>query len=339
MRLAFAFVLLFAAAPLSAQTIPASRFTLDRPKSVADVLTLVEKQTGIKVRTGPLDSNAIVDANNSTFWELLESMATKSGTRLTVNGANKTISFDKGPARTAASLDGAFRIAANAVTARADATTGETAYTLALDVQWEPRFPVFRIDSQPKIAAAKDDRGTSLRVNTAAVKSAASGYAHATELRVDGLTRKATRIAAIAGEFTVTAAPKMLVFEFDDLVKLPATKEIDGVKATLAKVLKRDAVWELQLTVGYPSDPPSFESFESWTNRNEIRLLAPNGRAAEGIENQDVVSTGRTIQAAYRYAFKTADLSDRTGWKVLYETPAPLVEFPVKFSLKDIPLP
>lgn len=131
----------------------------------------------------------------------------------------------------------------------------------------------------------------------------------------------------------------MLAFEFADLAKLPVTKEIDGVKATLAKVLKREEVWELQLNVEYAADPPSFESFESWTNRNAIRLIAPNGRAVTDPENQDVSSSGRTVKAAYRYSFKTADLTNRTGWKIVYETPAPLVEFLVSFQLKDIPLP
>ena len=233
--------LAFAASPSAAQPIPPTRLTGDLSKGVSEQFEWLAKGSNLKVQLGVLDPNLSIDGLKApTFWEALEAYAAKSGSRLSVNGANGTITFAKGKSRTAASLDGAFRIAANGVTARADAATGETAYTLGLDVQWEPRFPVFRIDAQPRIANAKDNLGNVLTVKSASVKSGVAGYSHAADVRVEGLTRAATKIASIAGEFTVTAAPKMLAFEFLDLAKLPVTKEIDGVKATLAKVLKRD---------------------------------------------------------------------------------------------------
>ena len=47
-------------------------------------------------------------------------------------------------------------------------------------------------------------------------------------------------------------------------------------------------------------------------------------------------------RATYRFLTaggKGPNLSDRKGWRLVYETPAPLVEFPVRFELKDIRLP
>lgn len=332
--------LIFSASSAVAQPVPPTIVSLNDSKKASELFAILEKQSGLKVQAGSLDPDAMVGPfSKKPFWDVLESLAAKTGTRLSVNGASQSITFAKGESKTAASLDGAFRIVSNGVTARADSTTGDSIYTLALDVQWEPRFPVFRIDAQPRVSKSKDNLGNALTVKMTSVKSGVIGYSHESDIRVEGLTRAATTIASIAGEFTVTAAPKMLAFEFADLAKLPVTMEIDGVKATLLKVIKRDEVWELQLTVEYAADPPSFESFESWTNRNAIRLIAPNGRAVTETENQDVSSSGRTVKAAYRYSFKSADLSNRAGWKVVYETPAPLVEFPVRFQLKDIPLP
>jgi hypothetical protein len=334
-------VVLSSVAPwAAAQAIPPTRLKLDGAKTAAEWLDRIEKQSGLKVRIGTVDpSAAFAPPANATFWEALESLATRSDSRLLVNGANRSIAFAKGPPRTAASLDGAFRVVAQGVTAKADAATGDSSYSLALDVQWEPRFPVFRIDAQPRVSRAVDDRGVNLTVKSASVKGAVTGYAHGAEVRIDGLSRSSKTIASLAGEFTVTASPKMLAFEFADLTKLPATVEIDGVKATLQPIKKRDEVWELSFVVEYPADPPTFESFESWTNRNALRLAAPNGRVVTDPENQDAGANGRTVRAAYRYAFKSADLANRTGWKAVYEAPAPLVEFPVKFQLKDIPLP
>jgi hypothetical protein len=323
-----------------AQSVPPVRLDLAGVKTAAELAARIEKQTGLKTPLGSVAPSAAVEFRAAaTYWEALETLAAATGARVVPNPGARSATFAKGPARTAASLDGAFRIAAQSITAKADAVSGDTFYSLVLDVHWEPRFPVFRIDAAPRIIRAADDRGTALTVKTAAVKSAVSGYAHAADIRIDGLTRSAKTIAAISGEFTVTASPKMLAFEFADLTKLPATVELDGVKATLQPVRKRAEVWELSLVLEYPADPPLFESFESWTNRNALRLVAPNGRAIADSENQDVTTSGRTVRAAYRYTFKVADLGDRAGWKVVYEAPAPLVEFPVKFQLKDIALP
>ncbi|MBL8864299.1 MAG: hypothetical protein JNK93_01925 [Planctomycetia bacterium] len=333
-------ILLIVSPWASAQPIPPTRLKLDGTKTAAALFDRIEKQTGLKIQAGTLNpASAFIPPAAATFWSSLESLADQTGTRLIVNGANRSISFAKGPAKTAASLDDAFRVAVQGVSAKLDGATGEVSYSLALDVHWEPRFPVFRIDAQPRVSRAVDDRGTALTVKTASVKGAVAGYSHVADVRIDGLARPAKSIAAFDGEFTVTASPKMLAFEFADLTKLPATVELDGVKATLQPVKKRDEVWELSLVIAYPADPPAFESFESWTNRNALRLLAPNGRVVAEPENQDAGAVGRTVRAAYRYAFKAADLSNREGWKVVYEAPAPLVEFPVKFRLKEIPLP
>lgn len=319
--------------------IPASLVTVEKATMASALILEIEKQTGLKVTAGAVDGTAAVEPfAKMPFWEVLESLAAKTNTRLTVNGASKAITFEAGRATTVTSLDGPFRISAKGVNAGIDAATGQTRYTLALDVHWEPRFPVFRIDAQPRVTA-KDDLGNALAVRETSVKTAVAGFGHTAEVRIEGLTRKATAIAQFAGEFTLTAAPTMLAFEFDDLTALPATKEKDGVKATLTKVVKRTEVWEVQVAFEYRTPPPNFESFESWTNRNTFQLVMPKKTATAEIANYDISSNDRHVAAAYRFSTKSVDLANRKGWAVRCETPAPLVEFPIRFALKDVKLP
>lgn len=338
-----ALVLLAAAGPpaLAADpaTIPASLVSIEKATTAAVVLAAVERQSGIKVSAGAVDGAATVGPfAKKPLWEVLEAVAAKTNTRLAVSGG-KPITFDAGRATTAASLDGPFRVAEKGVTAKIDAATGRTSYVLELDVHWEPRFPVFRIDAQPRVTGAADDLGNRLTVRETSVKSAVAGFSHVAEVRVEGLTRKATAIAQITGEFSVTASPAMLAFEFDDLTALPATKEKDGVKATLTKVVKREDVWELQVAYEYRTPPPHFESFESWTNRNTFQLVTPKKTAAAEVANYDIVTNDRHVAAAYRFNARAVDLTNRAGWAVRCETPAPLIEFPVKFTLRNVKLP
>lgn len=327
----------FAAEPLS--PIVAAAVTVEQPTTAGELLKLVEKQTGVQVDLGPLSAGKAVPlSGRKAFWDLLDGVAAATDTHLAIDTAGK-IAFAAGRSATAASLDGPFRVSNKGVVAKIDGTSGQAGYVVGLDVHWEPRFPVFRMDAQPRITSAKDDLGNTLAVRETSVKSAVAGYSHAAEIRVDGLTRKAASIAELAGEFTVTASPKMLAFAFDDLTALPVANTVDGVKATLTKLVKRDEVWELQLTIAYPASPPAFESFETWTNRNAFRLVPPQKVAAIEATNYDIASNDRTITAAYRFAHATADLANRKGWGVVCETPAPLVEFPVRFRLKDLKLP
>ncbi|WP_149113542.1 hypothetical protein [Limnoglobus roseus] len=318
----------------------ATTVTVEKPTTLSELLKRVENQSGLKVEVGTLDADAVVPAaGKKPFWELLESVAATTNTHLAINGASKSIAFAAGRSATAASLEGPFRISNKSITAKIDGVTGQSGYVVALDVHWEPRFPVFRMDAQPRITSAKDDLGNALRVRETSVKTAITGYSHTAEVRVEGLTRKAGAVAALAGEFTVTASPKMLAFAFDDLSTLPVTKQLDGVKATITKVLKREEVWEIQLTVEYPNPPPAFESFESWTNHNTFQLVPPNKRAGVVIVNSDITSNDRVITAAYRFSQKAVDLANRKGWSIVCESPAPLVEFSLPFRLKDLKLP
>ncbi len=341
MKHALILVLLGAGIPATAtEPIPPTYFASDSRKSITEVLDEIRQKTGFPIQLNSKDTQILIDPFPKTsFWGVLERIAEKTNSHLEPVGQNRALVFQIGRSRSASSLDGAFRFVPAAVTARTDLTTGRSDTTLSIHVGWEPRFPVFRIDAQPKITAATDDLGNKLSVTSASVKSAVTGYHHTADVRINGLTRNAKALAVFEGEFQVTASPKMLAMEWTDLTTVPASKTIDGVKATITKILKRDTVWEIAMTVDYPEDPPNFESFESWTNRNRIRIFAPDGKEVGQPENFELNTLGRVIRAAYRYSFNQVDWKNRSGWKVIYETPAPLREFPVRFQFKDIPLP
>ena len=101
---------------------------------------------------------------------------------------------------------------------------------------------------------------------------------HSSTVRLAGLTRDSRKIAVLAGEFTVTAAPKMLAFRFDDLTAKPpvAAPAQEKVTATLKRFEKDETVWEAEVEVSYPPGGPVFESFESWTGENQMRLNSPD---------------------------------------------------------------
>lgn len=340
--------------------IPAKTVKLDDPNgTLGRIVEAITKQTGIPV-TYPEGRKAEgCDAifNGTPFWDALEAVADRTGHRIALHEHGRKIALEpRGKCQEVSAVTGPFRVVARQVVARYNLELGQPTYDVQLDAHWEPRFPVFRADVQPHVTKAADDRGTPLTVP--AVKSrthpGAGGFAHTMTVRLAGLTRESRKIAVLAGDFGVTAAPEMLPFRFAD----PTAKDAAGqlpdaiaarLKGRVTATLKRFApdkdtdTWEAEVEATYPADQPQFESFESewWLAANQFRLTGAGRTHVPDSHETDVRDGGRRVVSVYR--FKADGLramkDPAKGWSLEYMVPAPLVEFRVPFVLKDIPLP
>ncbi len=342
----------FAAAALVAQPpppaagrVPARTVTLDRPNAtLGEFAATLKAQTGLAVEVAADDAATPcrLAPGAFPFWGAIERAAAATGRRVSVSDQGRRIGFAPGGRAEASAVDGPFRVVAKGVTARSDLEAGRTTYEVALDLHWEPRFPVFRVDAHPAVTRAADDTGANLTTPAGAAKSRVAGYSHPIPVRLDGLTRKATKITTLAGTVTVTASERMLPFTFDALHgPFPAAKTQAGVTATLKRWAFSDAagMWEAEVELKYPPGQPEFESFESWLTENRIRLVAPDRAKSFAPDEVDDLPGGRPGGV---YRFKPppgAGAPNAPGWALVYDTPAPLVEYPVRFELKDIPLP
>jgi len=329
----------------AAEPIPPTLVRLNRPTgTLGEVLKDVALQSGLSVDATAFDPAAAcaVTFEGIPLWNALESIAEKIQARIALGQNGRSVSLVKrnGPAAVS-SVDGAFRIVVKQVQSKLDFESGKSVVEVTLDIHWELRLPVFRIDAQPTITAASADAGTP-KANTSRAKTPPRGRMYTTVVRLEGIPRSATVIRELNGIVIVTATPRMLRFEFVDLSgSSPVTLAAqEGVTATLKPLQKLDRLWEIPIELKYPA-LPEFESFESWVTENRLQLISPTGKTLEGGE-PDVPELGRKVSAVYRVsgdAAKNGLLADRKGWSAVYFTPAPLVEFEVRFRLKDIPLP
>lgn len=280
--------------------------------------------------------------NDKPFWFALEMIASQTGNRIAIGDGGRKIALEpRGKAYEVSSVHGPFRIVAKQVVGRLQLESGTVSHDVLLDVHWEPRFPVFRLDSSPKIDAITDDRGVKLDAASGGSKSQPTGYLHSTSVRINGITRDSKRLADIRGNFTITASPNMLAFECADLTKGKSAVDLPkqgGVSAVLKSVEKDEDTWEYRLELDYPPNLPKFESFESWTHLNRLRLIDAGGKSFAP-DDSEVLTQGSKITATYRFKEKPGLMNPTKGWKLSYEAPAPPIEFAVPFELKDIPLP
>ena len=335
-------VLAIATQPATSQLPPVTVKFRKTNATLGEVATELTKVSGIPISVSPAESGHTCPADFAgiPFWNALEQTARETGMKIVVLERGTKLGMQPlGSCQEVSSVSGPFRIVAKQVIGRALLDLGVTVYEVYLEVHWEPRIAVYRIDSQPKITRIADDRGTALSAET----SNASGYPTDAlmdmKLRVNGLTRASKQIGVMAGEFRVTAAQKILAFKFENLNgKNPVSKTQDRVTATVKKISKLEKHWEVELDLQYPEGHPAFESFEEqkWLRDNRLQLVSPDGKPNES-ESEEVSVSGRRIAGTYRFSGNLNPLTK--GWSLVYHTPSPLLEVNVPFEMKGIPLP
>jgi hypothetical protein len=322
--------------------LPPTAITISKPDAtLGETAATLSRVSGIPISVPPAmaQEKCPIDITNAPFWEALEKVAKQTGTRIVLTDKGEKVSLEpRGKSQEVSTVSGPFRIVARQVIGRALLDLGTTFHEVYLEVHWEPRIAVFRIDSQPAITKAIDDRNRALTA-TATASTHPTDATTEMRIRVNGLTRESKQIGVLAGEFRVTAAEKMLSFRFGDLTgKLPASQTQNDVTAKLIEIAKPDKTWDVKLELQYPSDHPAFQSFEEqkWLRDNRVYLVSPGLKQTEP-ESEEVDVHGRRIVATYRFP---GNLNPREkGWSLVYKTPSPLVEFKVPFELKNIPIP
>ena len=98
---------------------------------------------------------------------------------------------------------------------------------------------------------------------------------------------------------------------------------------------------EVEVALDYPPDGPHFESYQSWLVNNEVFLEKIKG----GTRVRPPQGGMQTVKGAYprallRYYFENGKrrLGDPRDWKLVYRTPGRIVNLPVQFEFKDLPL-
>lgn len=330
--------------------LPPTRITLKQSDStLADVATALAKASGLAVTAEPdvAKVRCPIAFNGTPLWEALEKAARDADARIVVADGGRRIAFARRggskPTREikeVTATSGPFRITVRTVTGRLLLDSGAAVHEVQLLVHWEPRYPVFRIDSSPKILAAKFDRSSDLIPDVGAARHHPTGATTEMTVRLAGLPRRAAKIDVLAGEFRATAAKSMLTFKYDNLAAaLPIEQKTGGVSARMKPFTfdETTKTWDVELELAYPPGGPEFESFEEhkWLRDNRIQLVSPESKPLDP-ESEEVLARGKTVSATYR--FKGANPKAK-GWSLVYVVPGPLIEVTVPFKLENIPLP
>ena len=93
--------------------------------------------------------------------------------------------------------------------------------------------------------------------------------------------------------------------------------------------------WEIRVRVYYDETSGALESHRGWIFDNPAYLVSPAGEQLVHDGFETTLQNENEMGMAYLFDLENAP----EGWTFVYETPATLLNIPVEYELRDIPLP
>jgi hypothetical protein len=299
-----------------------------------------------------------LDLKNATFWQALDAIAKAADARVSLYERDGKIALVDGPHQEMPiSYSGLFRVSVKEIHLHYYLDSDVHTCDLKLEVAWEPRFQPLFMETRPDSLVVQDDKGRAIEIPEEGKGPVAIGRPTVQTIivRIPAPQRSAKQLGLFKGKLAVVGPTKMLTFTFDKLTKIEKAADAkkqtrEGVTVHLRELRSEggsgDEVWTVGLLLEYPLGGPPFESFQSWIVNNKIYLEKEQAGIKQqfppnlGYETDDQTDT----KAIIRYRFgdepdKKLLLGKFSDWKLVYRTPGRIVEVPVPFEFKELPLP
>jgi hypothetical protein len=322
--------------------------------ALSKALSELTRQTGVRVedRRGGGAPEIRLDLRNVPFWQALETVADASGSVVYLYPRGGQIALVK---RTGlpppVSHDGAFRSSLKKVVLSRDLETDAHTCVVFLEVAWEPKVQPLLLETRPQNLRLVDDKGKEVPVpaDGSSMAPVDGRTSLVSEVTLPAPPRSARAIGLLEGTLNVVGPSKMLTFTFDTLDQLEKAaagdalrrQEREGVVCQVSRVVLARDRWTVQITLDYPTGNKQLESYQSWVVNNELALESKDGKKRL-VTRDYVLETSSTRRAVLSYHFRDRDGQTRgrgEDWRLTYRTPAAIIEWPVRFSFKDVRLP
>jgi hypothetical protein len=348
----------FADEPSKQPALPiAKTVILSGKMKVSEALIALTKQTGIAVndRRGEPDAEIQIECKNVTFWQALDTIADAANAQIDLYTPHGKLALKKGSGKAktkdaqTVSYDGLFRTSIKQITAAIDPESGQTTYKAALEVAWEPTLQPFYLETRPQNLVVKD---APLQLDLGKAEAPVDGRnALLFETPLPSLPREAKMIGHMAGNLSIVAPNRMLMFSFESLNKLnemlsnnKTPKRVqDGVECQISKLTLRNDRWTVTVSLSYPPGNTKLDSNQSWVVNNELVLESLDGKRRFPATSYVLeFATPRSASVTYNFqddAKATRLRGKPEEWMLTYRTPAAVVTIPFAFSFKNVRLP
>ena len=237
---------------------------------------------------------------------------------------------------------GPFRIEPLEVTSqRGLRQPNEQAVQVKLEIAWEPRLRPISLSQEVALlqATAADDSTLAVDESNPNLGAEVSTGTHAAELIVplELPPRSVTSIKSLRGTLKALVAGRVGEFRFTNLDQADNVEQTQGgLRIVLVTVRKNQGLWEVHMRLEVNSEVPALDFQRGWAFQNQAFLENPAGEKIEHAGFETTMQNEHMVGLAYFFDLDTKNLK---GYTWGYRTPVGIIEVPVEFELKDIPLP
>jgi hypothetical protein len=338
---------------------PPPRFSLRGDRlPLSKALEKLASETGLRVedRRGVGDTPVKVDIRDATPWQALDALAeaAEAVPEITPRGGRLgLVPRPEGYQRPPLSYDGPFRLAVKSVSVSRNLEEQKGTCTLGLELAWLPGVLPLFVETRPQGLAMSDDRLRPVRVEALGSSLAeADGKSSLTfEVPLPALPRRCERIGELKGKLRAIVPTRLATFTFGTLAELAkaAPKDTvrqdkqDGAVCRIDKLtLARDR-WSVRVVVQLAPGSHNLETFQanSWPVYNELTLVHTDGKRSLASSSYVLESaSARRAILTYHFVDKGPVKRGRPeDWSVRYRSPVKIVEAPIAFRFRDVPLP
>lgn len=330
-------------------TTPA-KITLKGTLTLADALKALEEQSGNRIAGGydeQADSNVTCDFKEVPYWDALDQILDQVSLDVRNSASERNAlqlvarTENLRARRGAADYAGVLRVEPVRVRAQRDLRNPDV-QGLNLDLQfaWEPRLSPILIGLAMDSLEVEDETGAALGVDgTGERRTPLQPNVSAAELELPLRlpARAVTKLAKVRGELTLLVPGRVETFEFTGNLQRLRGAEVRraGASVVLDRVRASPDLFEIRLRLRFDESSNAMETHQGWIYNNEAYLVDASGKQVKhaGLE----ASRQDANEVALTYLFPAA--TEGGFAKFVYRTPAVMMELPVKFEVREVPLP
>ncbi|HUE71064.1 MAG TPA: hypothetical protein VMP01_09260 [Pirellulaceae bacterium] len=327
--------------------------TLSGEMLLSEALAEIEKQTGNRVTDSreedKSDPKITLQLDKAPFWEALDTILDAAQLTLynydTEQGELSYIARDENalPRIGRGTYSAIFRLEPTRIEIDADLRNpASKALRLTVDAAWEPRVRPVVIMLPVGQFQATDDGGNAVEVDSGDgdLEFSVDGFGAGVELVIPFKipARTVKQIASIKGKLTAVLLGREETYEFPNPEsKKGAEEERGGVTVILDQCRKVDELLEARMRVKFDKASNALESHRGWIYNNPCYLEDAKGDKVEQAALEATLLDENEVAVIYR--FDLGDEANASKYKLVYKTPAAIIEVPVEFELKAIDLP
>jgi hypothetical protein len=326
--------------------------TLRGTYRLSKALEEIEKQTGnsfvdYREQFGEElgDPDLELNFQQTPFWKGVDELLDRAGMNVYGFADQQAVAIVAGQpndvARTGrAAYRGAFRIEPTKLFAERDLRQpNRHTLDLTLEVAWEPRLKPIALLQPLKELDAVDDLGQPVKpqVEEAQLETPTHPGTIASEVLLPLVPPRdsAKAIARLSGKMVALLPGGVETFRFGDLEQARRVEQRHGgAVVTLEQTRRNNAVWEVRVAVRFDEPGPALESHRSWIFNNVVYLESAEGQRHEPDAYETTRQSETEVGIAYLF-----DVPGLAGQTFVYETPTVLLEVPIEYELKNLPLP